>query len=239
MFYIKELYFRIIFIIFVISTLFFTFYNYKYIILLIFLIPNQMFGNCLIRDFIYTNPTELLLALIDLSIFFTVLFSIPYMIWMLLDFTKTGLYNNEYKKIKIYFNKIIIIIILLNVILFFLLLPTVLKFFQSFNSFQTENINITLELKICEFVNFVYSIFYIINIGLILILILIGIITINGITFYIKYKKIFLTINIITATILSPPDISSQIILFMILNFFLESFQLIISYKIKTNKVTY
>ena len=58
--------------------------------------------------------------------------------------------------------------------------------------------------------------------------------------FYIKHKNFFFIFNILSATFLSPPDVNSQLSLFIIFSIILEIFQFINLYRIKIiNMATY
>jgi len=233
MFYIKEIYLRLIYTFVLFFCMFFIFYKYKDIVLVVFLIPSNLAGYNLIEHFIYTKPTELIHALLNLNLFCVIIFMIPYIFWIILDFMKTGLFFHEYKLIQTYSRFFGTTIILLNIILFIIFFPIIFKFFESFNSLALNNISVKFELRIYEYVCFVYNIFIVINTGLLFLSLLFILIKINGINFYINHKKIFIVFNIIAATILSTPDISSQLILFFILSCFLEIFQFILSYQTK------
>ena len=234
MFYIKEIYLRLIYIILLLFFLFYIYYQYREITFVIFLIPSKLMGYELVKHFIYTNPTELIYSFLTLNFLFITIFLIPYIFWIILDFMKPGLFINEYRKLNFYTRFFIISTVSINIIMFIIIFPIIFKFFQSFSTLDIKSLDIKFELKILEFVYFIYTVFYVINTGLISIIILFSIILLNGISFYIKYKKIFFIFSLITATFISTPDITSQITLFIIINLFLELFQFIIIY---TNKI--
>lgn len=236
MFYIKEVYFRFLYITFLVIFLFLINYHYKHTLLVLFLIPSHFFRDILIEHFIYTHPAELLMALLSINIFFVSILTAPYIVWTVLDFKKPGLFEGEYKKLFKISTVFYIVLLTLNITLFGVIFPLVFRFFQSINSFELQNIIIKFELKIFEFVDFVYSIFWIINIALLFVFTLFLVIKTSGVAFYIKYKKFFMLFNIIAATFLSTPDIGSQLFLFIIFNILLEIFQLFISFTIKINK---
>lgn len=237
MFYIKEIYFRFLYVTFLVVLLFFIHYHYNQTLLIIFLLPNQFFNQILIEHFIYTHPTELLITLLNLNVFFISVLIAPYVLWSILDFLKPGLFIKEYSKLLKYTIILCIITLTFNIVLFSIIFPITLKFFQTFNSFELQNIVIKFELKIFEFIDFVYNIFWIINLSLFFIYTLLLMINIRGIGFYIKYKNFFILFNIIAATFLSTPDIGSQLILFIVLNALIELFQVYISFTMKINKV--
>jgi Sec-independent protein secretion pathway component TatC len=239
MFYIREIYYRFLFITLIAVSLFSIHYQYKQTLLLIFLIPNQFLNHILIDHFIYTHPTELLMALLNLNIFFGALLLGPYAGWVVLDFLRPGLFLNEYQRAFRLGAFFFIFLLTLNLSLFSVVFPLVFKFFQSFNSFELHDIVIKFELKIFEFMDFIYSVFWIINAGLLFICGILLIIKMKGIAFYLRYKKFFFLYNIITATFLSTPDMSSQLFLFILLNMLLEIFQLLMFFATKINKATY
>jgi len=206
--------------------------------LLILLIPSKLWGYTLIQHLIYTHPAELLIALINLNIFFVLILITPYLIWLIIDFLRPALILNEYKKLLKFYNTSNIIILMFNIFLFSNVFPSIFKFFQSYNSFELNNINIKFELKIIEFLYFNYNIFCLINILLLLLFFLFTVINLKGILFYNTNKKFFIFFNIVIATIISTPDISSQLSIFFFLVTFLEIFQFTTLYKIKLNKAS-
>jgi len=202
------------------------------------LIPSKLWGYTLIQHLIYTHPAELLIALINLNIFFVLILITPYLIWLIIDFLRPALILNEYKKLLKFYNTSNIIILMFNIFLFSNVFPSIFKFFQSYNSFELNNINIKFELKIIEFLDFNYNIFCLINILLLLLFFLFTVINLKGILFYNTNKKFFIFFNIVIATIISTPDISSQLSIFFFLVTFLEIFQFTTLYKIKLNKAS-
>jgi len=239
MFYIKEVYFRFLYTNFLIVFLFFIHYHYKQTLFVIFLLPNKIFNQVLIEHFIYTHPTELLTALLNLNVFFIIVLTTPYVVWTIIDFLGPGLFIEEYNKLIKFATITCVIILALNIALFCMVFPFILKFFQSFNSFELQSVIIKFELKIFEFIDFVYNIFWIINVSLLLIFTLLLIVNTRGIAFYVKYKKFFVFLNIVAATLLSTPDINSQLFLFTVLNILLEIFQIFSSFSTKISKVAY
>lgn len=207
--------------------------------MLILLIPSKLWGYTLIQHLIYTHPAELLIALINLNIFFVLILITPYLIWLIIDFLRPALILNEYKKLLKFYNTSNIIILMFNMFLFSNIFPSIFKFFQSYNSFELNGINIKFELKIIEFLDFNYNIFCLINILLLLLFFFFIVINLKGILFYNTNKKFFIFFNIVIATIISTPDISSQLSIFFFLVTFLEMFQFTTLYKIKLNKASY
>lgn len=187
----------------------------------------------------YTNPTELFETLINLTGFFTILTFFPYTLWSTIDFLRVGLFFFEYKKIKNLSQLTVSIFLVFNIFLYYILFPYIIYFFLSFDSFDKNNIDIRIEFQLLKFLIFSYNIFYMVNIVLIIIILIYLVIKIEGLNFYIRYKKVFFLVSILMATIFTTPEISSQLIVFLFINLFLEFFQLKLLYKIKVNKVAY
>ena len=239
MFYIREIYFRLLYLLYLIIFLFFIYYKYKEITFKILLIPSQVLNITIAEHFIYTQPTELLYTILNLNFFFITVILVPYVFWLILDFLKTGLLKYEYNTINKFLKFFIFSTFFINFVLFSLTVPSIFSFFKSFNTLNIYDIDVKFELKIVEFINFIYNIFYIINICILFLFLLYTIIILKGLFYLIKNKKVFILINIFLAIICSTPEISSLIIIFLILNILLETIQFILSFFSKFNKVTY
>jgi len=87
---------------------------------------------------------------------------------------------------------------------------------------STNTLNFFFELRVQEYFNFVLDFLYLINLFIILFILIISIASVFGLATCISWKKLFIFLNIICATFLSPPDVSSQLILFGILHVLFE-----------------
>lgn len=224
MFYLTELFFRFKYSFLSLSLSIFIAYFYKNILFILLTFPLlDYFYN--LNNFIYTHPTELLTIHFLLILLISLIFQIPYILWHFLDFTKTSLLKNEYLKML----KVLIVctffLIIFNFLFFFLIFPKFWLFFYSFSfSFhESQTLNFFLELRVQEYFNFVINFIYSVNLFILIFFAIFFLILMFGFEKLLYWKKLFLFCNIVFATLLSPPDVYSQLLILFILTFFLEA----------------
>lgn len=189
-------------------------YIYKEIILFILIKPSLLnYKN--IFYFIFTDIREIFSMYFNLCVFISNQILIFFLVIQCFNFVSTGLYYFEYK----YLKKIFIIyfgfwIFLLNCLNKFLL-PVSSNFFLSFQNFISfTSLTLHFEAKIIEYLNFYYLFYYICLFYCQLIIFVI--IFLNYINFNLilikKYRKIFYFFICLFSTLLTPPDVISQII---------------------------
>merc|ERR1712076_24073 len=206
-----------IFLISLFYTIFFIFlYYYKDILLKLNILLNNKF-----HYFIFTSITELFTIYIDLVFFVANLILYFQINYHLICFLINGLYLNEYSYLKLFFFYSILIGIINFIICNVFIFPTLVEFFLSY---QLNN-NFYFEAKIYEYLNF-YKKIYInsfvqFQLSTIVFLMLnVARNNFNKKIFAKNRKNIYFTCLII-ATILTPPDILSQIVFcFFLLNTF-------------------
>lgn len=210
-------------------------YNYKKnLLFFIFYSNNKIFSdNCFY--FITTDVTDILSIYLTLSYFVTNQLTFIYFIYNIVIFISPGLYEFEYKKLKTII-KILSFIILIN---FFitnkLFLPTFWDFFSNFQEVN-NNIPIYFEAKLTEYVDFYIFLYY--SSGSVCILYILFYCNIHysncDLNILRKLKKPILLLCFLIATIITPPDIFSQITIG--LGFFILTEVLIIAFILK-NKI--
>lgn len=223
MFYIKDFVFRFQYFIFSFLTTLFLCCYYKKIVILILNISllNSVEG---ISNFIYTHPTELLTTYFIIVFIFTLFISIPYLFWSFLDFNKCSLRIKEYSQLKIILTAVYFYFFVFNFFLFFFF-SKYLGFFVNFNSFDaSDTLNFYFELSISNFFSFFVNFLFYINFYLFILGFLLSIVRILGVKVFLYWKKFFVFVNILLATLLSPPDIYSQLVILVILSFFFLNF---------------
>jgi sec-independent protein translocase protein TatC len=195
-----------------ISTLIFS-YSYKEILLFLVIKVNN-FDTTAITPlyFIFTNITEIFSIYIKLVNFVANQILVIYFLYHLLFFLAPGLYFFEYKYLFKVFAFGIIFWLFSIYILNKLFLPTCWSFFLSF---QNLNSNFHFEAKLYDYLNFYLTLYYMCNINCQIFMILIFFLSsLNGNLNQIKQvRKIFYLFFICFATIATPPDIISQVIL--------------------------
>ena len=240
MFYFRELYFRLQYILFSLTLTLFICYLYKDYLLLLYIYPllfktldssNNLFE---IDSFIYTHPTEIFSMYIYMIFFNSFFFLVPLIIWNIFDFLKQSFYYYEYHylKKKIFF--LYFLYFLYNYISLFYLFPKVWFLFEHLN--KPIFLNMFFELKVNDYIYFLFDYIYLFNISFFLLFIFFLLLKSIGIKSLIYWKKLLIVFNLVFATLLSPPDINSQIILLLVLTFFFEGIFLFFVFKTKNKK---
>ena len=180
------------------------------------------------RKLIFTSPSEVFFSYIRLASYSAVFITIPVAFLQLYLFLLPALYWQE--------KKVAFLLLLIAPLLFFmgaifayyLVIPLALKFFASYETsfFQANitQINLVLEAKISNYLDFVLDI--LIGFGLafltpvvLLLLIKTKVISIASIK---NKRRYFIVAIFIISAVLTPPDIFSQLILAIIMLFLLE-----------------
>jgi len=239
MFYIKEFFFRFQYFIISFFLSAFACYFYKNILVLTICCSlinyySTLYGS--FNTFIYNHPTELLKIQILTGLLFISLSLLPYLIWLLLDFVKSCLRETEYKKLKVLLVIILVIYFILDLLCFVLLFPFIWGFFQSLNTFKSYSLTVFFELRIQDYFYFLIDFFYLVNFLFIIFIVFYLFIYYFGIIHLIAWKKLFIFINIMFATFLSPPDVYSQIVVFLSLSLISEFIVVFYLYFFKLKK---
>jgi sec-independent protein translocase protein TatC len=241
MFYLKEIFLRFKYSCLTVFFILLICYKYKSILFLIVLLsildykdsPTITFDH-----FIYTHPTELFQTFICLTLFLTFLFVLPYLCWQVLDFIKSSLHLFEYNFLKTILKFFGLFCFSLNLLGFFVLFPKVWFWFLEFNASTNDlnpGLNFFFELKVLDYFSFLFDFLYFLNFALLVISVLFMLLTRLGLKNLVNWKKLFIFSNIVFATLLSPPDILTQIVLLLLFTLLLELFicLLIFQFKIK------
>jgi len=240
MFYFNELFSRLKFLGFSYLLLLLLCYLYKDILLVIFSFSLLKFSSASaieFSDFIYTHPIELFKVHLFFGVLLSGYFIIPLVFWIILDFLKSSLTKYNYK---FYYKKVLITLISvfsINVFSFYYLLPNLWFFFQNFNRSERSSkvLNFFFELRIEEYFYFVVDFLYLTNIFIFIIFFLYILINSFGVSNILYWKKLFVFINIVCATLLSPPDVYSQIAILFFLSVIFEGLIFINLYYLNLN----
>jgi sec-independent protein translocase protein TatC len=228
MFYLKETAFRFqYYFLSFFSTLVVCFFNKNILLFLMTLSVTSFFNqqNLSVDHFIYTHPVELFTVQIFLIIYFSLLFTIPILFWNIVDFLKPSFILLEYRN----FSKLTFLLfsltVLFNNILCFYIFPNIWFFFHNFNTSYDVNqtFNFFLELRIYEYFSFLVTFFYLTNASIGFLVVCVSIFAFHDFENLIYWKKLFIFLNMVFATLLSPPDVYSQLFLFVFLTFLFES----------------
>lgn len=168
-------------------------------------------------DFI-SNVSETFLSYINLSFFITVFVNLPFLIYHLFKFLKTGLFFFEQIQLYFFFKYSIASVFLSGFFLYFFFWPLMLNFFVSFESLALSSkifFTVKLEQRIQDYVQLIVSsgILFLICFQLpIICLFLLKNRFLTG-SFLKQNRKIFIIIAVLIGAILSPPDIFSLLII--------------------------
>lgn len=226
-----ELKLRVFYILFTFLITFITCYFYCDNIL--YLLTNSIFKYMKSQRFIYTNLIEMFYINIKISLIIAIICLIFILIIHFYLYFFNALYKYEqnlFKKLVIYNNIIILCIIS---IFYYYIIPYAWTFFL----YYENNLLFPLhfEAKLTNYLNFLLTI--LINIFIIFqsIFIIISLLILNNkinLNFLRKRKFIY-TIFLLLGTLLTPPDVASQLLFLIIFIIFYEIFLFIIIYYLK------
>ena len=192
-------------------------YYYKNYLLSLLLITNNIFSIEILDYFIFTSITEMFLVYFQLDFYFTMYMFYFTFVYHFIAFLSYGLYIKEYKYLKfIFFISLclgIVSILFCNIIL----IPLLLKFFLSFKDYSITTINFYFEAKILDYLTFYFnsqtSCFF--GFQLCVFLILFSTYLSNNIKFLKNFRKFFYLLLLGFSTLVTPPDVFSQLFLFI------------------------
>ena len=191
-------------------------YLYKETLLFLSIKPSLSLLNQSNFYFISTNLTEIFTTYIQLACFVSAQFSIFYILYHMTIFLAPALYDLEYNNLKS-----ILLVILWSwlvgvIILNFLILPRTWEFFMSFQgTINNQSINLHFEAKIIEYLNFYINIYFIcvLSCQFFFVLYIFLEFVSDKILFIKKFRKILYLVFLLIATIMTPPDVLSQILI--------------------------
>ena len=231
--YFSEIKNRLILIIICWITVFIICYFYKETLL--FLLVKLGIKENKLSDFYFisTDLTDVLSVYINLSYFISIQVAIMAIFYHGLTFLSPGLFLKEYQYIKILilnsFSFILVSIFIFNAFV----LPHIWSFFLSFNKDSLYAVTIFFESKITEYIRLYKNFYYIvILISQLFVLFFFSIEYVkNKIKFVLKTRKLLYFIFLLIATIITPPDIFSQLVVILVLVFIFEFLVLVIIIK--------
>jgi hypothetical protein len=227
MFYLLEIFTRVKYSIFSFFFTFLLFYIFKDVLLVLvvytlFSLQEDLFISFNVDHFIYTHPTELFSMYITLIFICSLFFFLPYMFWHIFDFLKQSLYLKEKNVLSKFLISFILILFFFNFIFFFFIFPQIWLIFNSFNN--SVYLDLLFELKINEYLYFFFYFLFVFNFFFFTLFLFLLVLLFLGLVNVIRWKKLFIFCNIVFATLLSPPDVYSQILFLSILTIFFELF---------------
>ena len=213
-----------------------TCYFYKEVLLFLFInLNNDFLTSSIEYYFIFTNVSELFSVYLEIVFFISNQITLSFLIYHFILFISSGLYKIEYKKILLLFKMFILSWMISSFLLSLIILPISTTFFLSFQ--QTGSGLFFFEAKIIEYFNYVVSLYYmcLISCQLLLLIIFILINFSNNSMKIKQFRKLFYLVFLLFATLVTPPDVISQLLVGINLIIFYELILIIILINKATN----
>lgn len=166
--------------------------------------------------FIFTDVREVLSAYITIIFFIANQIFISLMVFQVFIFFSSGLYYTEYSYLKKWIGFSLFFWIGSILVFNRILLPASFNFFLSFQNLTSiESVQMYFESKLTEYLDFYIALYFICGIygQILLFLVFFLDYTILNLKTIKKYRKVFFSLFLLFATLITPPDIFSQIFL--------------------------
>lgn len=191
-------------------------YLYKEVLLFILIKPSFYSSHNSLVYFISTSITEIFSTYIQLIYFIGNQVTLVFICYHLLLFFSPGLYEFEYKNLKFIYLVGILLWFIAIIFLNKLVLPFSWDFFLSFqSSLNNQTHNLYFEAKIIEYLEFYILMYRICNYNcqfFVLLFIFIDYFK-KDLTFVKRFRKLFYFFFFLVATITTPPDVLSQLVI--------------------------
>lgn len=192
--------------------------SYVFKEVLLFIITKQNFnsGTDETLYFIFTDVTEVFYVYIKLILFIGTQILFFYSFYHILTFVALGLYESEYSYLVLVLKTSVIMFIFSVVVFNKILFPFSWEFFLSFQNFAVlKSLTLHFEAKLIEYLTF-YTTFYYICIlyfQIFVVLILVFEYFKNELKLIKRFRKFLYYFFVIFSTLVTPPDVSSQLVL--------------------------
>jgi sec-independent protein translocase protein TatC len=177
------------------------------------------------KSFIYTNMAEVFLAYVKVSFFVSLYFSIPVAFYQFWSFLVPGLYLYEKQQLR-RFSFFFFCLFTFGIFVgYYFIIPFAWKFFMGFETSLLENVlSIKFSPKVNQYLNSITFFLIVFGLCVQLPISLIYLVRIKLISSYFlaKNRSFFYLFCLLLGTILSPPDLMSQILIAIWLVFFYE-----------------
>lgn len=202
-------------------------YLYKLFLLILIIISNPILSNDILNYFIFTSITELFLIYILLGFLIAKQVTYFVILYHFICFLAAGLFRTEYHYLKYLFFICFLLATLCSYFFNQIFVPIASLFFLSFQDNTTQSINFYFEAKIYDYLKFITEIYFdcFLSFQFCIFLILFTNYVGNNIKLLKLMRKFFYLLLLILSTITTPPDIFSQMFLFLM---FLSGFETLI-----------
>lgn len=166
--------------------------------------------------FIFTNVTEIFSVYLQLVLFLSFQVFVLCFFYHIFSFLTPSLFYTEYFYLKFLYKTIVGVWVFSVIFLSYMLVPLTWNFFLSFQSLtKAYSFNLHFEAKIYEYLSFYIELYYlsVLYCQIFVALFLFLIYTNTNIKIIRKFRKLNYYFFIIFSTLISPPDILSQILI--------------------------
>ena len=203
-------------------------YFYKETLLFFIVQPNtftHINGHLAFFYFIFTDVTEVLAVYLKLITFLSFQFFLIYTIYHFFSFLSPALFQLEYLYCKFGIKTIGLMWLFSAVLSTYFLIPLTWNFFLSFQDLTvTCSFNLHFEAKLNEYLNFYISFYYLCGFYCQFFVLLLLFLNYLGINIKVikRFRKFYYYCFTIISTLISPPEILSQIFISLIVIFMYE-----------------
>jgi len=214
-------------------------YLYKETLLFLF-VESEIFitNEFKVYYFIFTDVIEVFSVYMQLILFFSLQILLTYIIYHVFIFLSPGLFIVEY----LYLNRIVKTVLTIwgfsIIISKYILIPTMWDFFITFQN--ASYLNLHFEAKLSEYLNFYIKFYYIFIIYCQIFTVLFfffNYINVNSLLIR-KFRKLYYYFLVLFSTLVSPPEIVSQVFVSFTLIFCYEMFVFGVLFKYTCNFLT-
>ena len=168
-------------------------------------------------DFI-SNISEIFVSYVNLGFFITIFVNLPFLLYHLFKFLKTGLFFFEQKQLYFFFKCSLVSVFLSGIFLYFLFWPLMLHFFVSFETLALSSkalFTVKLEQRIQDYVYLIVSSGILFLVCFQLPIVCLFLLKNKFLTrsFLKQNRKILIILSFLVGLLLSPPDVFSLLII--------------------------
>lgn len=195
-------------------------YVHKETLLFTVIQPNLNLSDCKNNFyFIFTNVLEIFTVYLKLTLFLSLQVSFIYLFYHMFIFLSSGFFYLEYLYFKFFVTIVFVVWVLSIVLSNFILIPFSWNFFLSFQSLIiAKSLNLHFEAKLNEYFSFYISFYYLCEFYCQFFVFFIIILDYrnSNVNFIKKFRKLYYYCFIVFSTLISPPDIFSQVLISLI-----------------------
>lgn len=191
-------------------------YYYKNFILILVIVSNSKLSSNILNYFIFTSITELFSIYLILCFFLATQLLYYVTFYHIICFLSGGLYKREYKSLKFAFFLAILLGALSLCFFHRVLIPVLSDFFLSFQNYSLKTVSFYFEAKIYDYLMFYKNIYFSCFLGFqscVVIILSSNYVSSDLGLLKILRKSFYLTL-LVLSTVVTPPEVFSQLLLF-------------------------